>query len=153
MRAPVAGLAIAVLAAAAFADDAHAQSCCVSTGASDFAVVGRMETATVAAMLQYEPTVGTYGTDGVYAAIKDAVIQDVVFKAGVGLRPLPAAHGWQLNLAVPLRYQYRDLEGMPAAQRFGLGDVSFGTRYTPLEDRLLGLHLRGHQGGPRRHLR
>jgi hypothetical protein len=141
IRAQAAALASALLVFVAFVDDAQAQSCCVSTGASDFAVVGRMEAATIAAMLQYEATVATYTQDGEYVPMQDAVIGDAVFKIGVGLRPLRAVKGWQLNLAVPLRYQYRDLQGMPAAQSFGLGDISFGTRYTLLEDRLLGMRL------------
>nr|MDJ0765445.1 hypothetical protein [Myxococcota bacterium] len=95
--------------------------------------------AAVAAMVQYEPILGRYNRDGEYIPVDRSVVRDVVFTAGFGIRPLRALRRWQINLAVPLRYQYRWLDRIPPSHRFGFGDASVSTRFTVLDDRLTGM--------------
>lgn len=135
----VTGFSILILSLVTVVDNAWAQACCVSTGSSDFSVVGRKDVAAVAAMMQYQPMLGHFNRNGDYIPLERSIVRDVVFTAGFGIRPLPVFKQWQMNLAVPLRYQYRWLDGIPPSHRFGFGDASMSTRFTVLMDRLTGI--------------
>lgn len=123
----------------AAAGRAAAQPCCVSTGSADFALVGRYEKAVVATMLSYEYATGRYDTDAEYQRLDSVVARDLVWTIGGGIRPIAAFSAWQVYAAVPMREQYRKLEGLPAARSYCVGDASAGTRVTLTEDNLNGV--------------
>ncbi len=118
---------------------AASQSCCTTTGAADFAVVGRCQDAAIASQLSYERAVGSFDDTGAYRTFDDSDVNDLVLALGGGVRtpyrPL------QLYGSVPLRLQLRSLTGVESESEMGVGDASINLRWTPLEDPGHGMFL------------
>jgi hypothetical protein len=116
---------------------AQGQACCTATGSSGFGVVGRCHFAVLAAQIAYERGHGTFDSDGNYRALYSAEVDDVVLSLAAGIRlwsPKLQVYG-----SVPLRLQYRDLDGLPADTAVGPGDASLALRYLAVEDLVTGL--------------
>ncbi len=114
-----------------------AQACCTATGSSGFGVVGRCYLAVLAAQVSYERGFGTFDASGRFQALRHAEVDDVVVALGGGVRLWTPAV--QLYGSVPVRFQYRALESLPAATAVGFGDSSVGLRVMTVEDLMTGL--------------
>ena len=112
----------------------RAQACCTATGSSGFGVVGRCYFAVLATQLSYERGYGTFDSRGRFSRLRNAEVDDFVVALGGGVRlGTPAL---QLHGSIPLRMQYRDLHGLPAASAVGFGDASLMLRAMAVEDRM-----------------
>lgn len=121
------------------ASSARAQACCTATGSSGFGVVGRCYFAALASELSYERGFGAFDAKGRFAPLSRAEADDVVLALAGGVRlgtPMLQLYG-----SVPVRFQYRDLHGLPAASAVGFGDSSATLRAMTLEDRMTGIDL------------
>jgi hypothetical protein len=117
----------------------RAQACCTATGSSGFGVVGRCYFAVLATQLSYERGYGTFDSRGRFSRLRNAEVDDFVVALGGGVRlGTPAL---QLHGSIPLRMQYRDLHGLPAASAVGFGDASLMLRAMAVEDRMTGLDV------------
>ncbi len=113
------------------------QACCTATGSSGFGVVGRCHFAVLASQIAYEHGHGTFDADGNYRSLRHAEVDDVVLSLGGGIRlgtPKLQVYG-----SIPLRLQYRDLEGLPADTAVGPGDASLALRWLAVEDLVTGV--------------
>lgn len=118
---------------------ASAQACCTATGAGEFAVVGRCQSAVIATQLTYQHGLGTYTDRGDYRGIDHAQVDDVTLSLGGGFRPFHPQ--WQVYGSVPLRLQYRAFDAAGSDLRLGPGDAAAGVRWTALQDAMGGLAL------------
>jgi hypothetical protein len=118
--------AASLLAGLCFSHGARAQTCCTTTGANELGVVDRDHFAALGAELVHDRGYGTFDADGSFSGLRGAEIDDFVFSLGGGIRLFPRA--LQLNAALPLRFQYREL-GAAQGSHFGLGDASASLRY------------------------
>ena len=119
------------------AGQAHAQACCTATGGGEFAVVGRCHQSVVTGQLTFEPTLGTYDSNGTYRSFEGTRLYDTILTVGAGSRF--GTERFQAYGNVPLRLQYRELAGMDGGTGWGVGDASLGVRYTLLEDLMIGI--------------
>ncbi|MCA9599354.1 MAG: hypothetical protein KC776_38870 [Myxococcales bacterium] len=116
---------------------ARAQACCTATGTSGFGVVGRCHFAVLAAQLSYERGHGSFDANGDYHPLSHAEVDDVVLSLAGGIRlgtPKLQVYG-----SIPLRLQYRDLEGLSSDSAVGPGDASLALRAMALEDLVTGI--------------
>lgn len=126
-----------ILFAPFFATEARAQACCTATGAGEFAVVGRCHNSVLTAQLGYEPTLGTYDSQGRFNAFRGASLQDMLVSVGAGSRF--GTERFQVYGSIPLRVQYRQFSGMDGSWGWGVGDGSLGVRWMFLEDMMSGI--------------
>lgn len=116
---------------------ARAQACCTATGTSGFGVVGRCHFAVLAAQLSYERGHGSFDANGDYHPLSHAEVDDVVLSLAGGIRlgtPKLQVYG-----SIPLRLQYRDLEGLSSDSAVGPGDASLALRAMAVEDLVTGI--------------
>lgn len=121
------------------ASTARAQACCTATGSSGFGVVGRCYFAALASELSYDRGFGTFDAQGRFEQLSRAEADDIVLALAGGVRlgtPMLQLYG-----SVPVRLQYRDLHGLPAASAVGFGDSSVTLRAMTVEDRMTGIEL------------
>lgn len=116
------------------AELARAQSCCTTTGSSEFGSVPHGRFAVLATELAWDHGFGSFAEDGHYRRLGSAEVDDAVWRWGAGIRLLKP---WlQIYASVPEKLQYRRLSGLPSATRVGLGDAQLGLRATLVEDRI-----------------
>lgn len=118
-------------------DEAAAQACCTATSTGEFSVVGRCHQSVITSRLGFEPTVGSYDTDGRFRSAADASIYDAVWAVGAGSRL--GTRRFQVYGSLPLRLQYRNFDEVDASTGLGLGDAGVGVRWTLLEDPMAGI--------------
>lgn len=129
-----AATALATLAAPA---EVQAQACCAATGAGEFAVVGRCQSAVIGTQISaFRPT-GTYSGDGDYRSLSNAEVDDFILSVGGGFRPFSPS--WQVYGSAPMHLQYRAFAGEDGEVGVGLGDVAGGLRWTAFEDTMEGI--------------
>ena len=116
---------------------AYGQSCCSSTGSAQFGIVGRCQNTAFSVDLTHRQGVGSFGADGGYRSIGNAVVSDIVLKVGGGSRL--GTDNWQFYGSLPIRRQHRDLGGLEPSTTVGLGDASVGMRWTVSQDLLSGI--------------
>jgi hypothetical protein len=113
---------------------ARAQSCCTTTGSSDFGSVPHGRFAAVATDLTWDRAFGSFEGDAHYRRLKSAEVDDVVWRWGGGIR---LGVPWlQVYASLPQKLQYRRLSGLAPATRVGIGDAQAGLRATLVEDRV-----------------
>ena len=116
----------ALLALCLSARLSSAQTCCTTTGANELGVVERDRSAVLGVQLDHDRGYGSFNAQGTFRSLTDAEVDDIVLALGGGIRLWPRE--LQINGAVPLRAQYRELRGQSGAH-LGLGDASLALRY------------------------
>lgn len=129
--------AIALLGSLGAPVETYAQSCCAATGAGEFAVVGRCQSAVLAAQLSADRPVGTYSADGTYHRLENAEVDDFILSIGGGFRLFSPT--LQVYGSVPMHLQYRSFGDESGEFGAGLGDVAGGIRWTAFEDTVEGI--------------
>ncbi len=123
--------------------DVAAQACCTTTGTTEFAVVGECRQAIVGAQFAVNNAHGSYDRSGQYRELSTVKAVDSLLLLAAATRL--SNEEIQAGVTLPLRHNFRSIEGAGRDSEFGVGDLGLVGRYTLSRDPMTGF---GHDWRP-----